>query len=166
MSHQEVFYLCEVFNKIFSSILTLGNRDSINRRGDIPSAAVRIRPQSVRSADGQVKKPGRTADGQRTDNADGQRTDGGRMRTNGGRTMRTDSGRMRTDSGRMRTDGGRTADGQRTDGGRTSRSVRRPCANRAALLYYYCFDTFFTVFYICSFALVMFPSYRGHFALK
>ena len=73
---------------------------NFDRRGDIPSAAVPIRPLSVRSADGQVKKPGRTADGQRTDNADGQRTD---------------SGRMRTDSGRTADGCGRTADGQRTD---------------------------------------------------
>ena len=55
------------------------------RRGDIPSAAVCIRALSVRSADGQVQKPGRTADGcgrnahgQCRRTADGQRTDGAR----------------------------------------------------------------------------------------
>ena len=35
--------------------------------------SVRSCALSVRSADGQVQKPGRTADGMRTDNADGQR---------------------------------------------------------------------------------------------
>ena len=97
-----------------------------NRRGDILSAAVRIRALSVRSADGQVKKPGRTADGQCGRAANG--------------CARTADGCARTAHG-QRTD---NTHGQRTDGARTSRSVRRPSANRATLLFYCCFDTFVT----------------------
>ena len=95
-----------------------------SRRGDIPSAAVRIRPLSVRSADGQVKEPGRTADGQCGRTADGC----GRMRTDSGRTMLTDNADgQRTDTHGQRTD----ADGRRTDGGRTADGHRGPCAVRA-----------------------------------
>ena len=83
------------------------------------------------------------------------RTDSGRMRTDGGRIAdgcaRTAHGQRTDNAHGQRTDSARTADGQCTDSGRTAddgartlRSVRRPCANRATLLFYCCFDTFVT----------------------
>ena len=85
--------------------------------------AVRIRAKSVRSADGQVKKPGRTADRKRTDNADGQRTDAHGRRTDSGRTMRTDNApsvRVRALSVRIRALSVRIR----------ALSVRIPCADQ------------------------------------